>query len=197
MRKPSRTSNPRNWKARSLNLWLNRCTGLPSPLRWLCDTPDLSKGPNSGVSAAALMRAQQTHGNRSVQRMIADAQPQTSEGERLSPPATDFLESRFGTSLGGVRIHTDAAAARSADALSAEAYTAGEHIYFGREKHGIITRPGRTYPWKRIRRRVVRCSRRILGRWSRCRKLAVFIICANVRQRDNWLRRELPRPVTT
>lgn len=34
-----------------------------------------------------------------------------------------------------------------------------------------------------------------LGRWSRYRKLAVFIIGTNVGQRDTRLCKELPRPV--
>jgi hypothetical protein len=34
-----------------------------------------------------------------------------------------------------------------------------------------------------------------LGRWSRCRKLAVFIIGTNVGQRDNWPAGSVPRTV--
>lgn len=41
------------------------------------------------------------------------------------------MEARFGASFADVRVHTDGAAARAADAVSAHAYTVGSHIWFG------------------------------------------------------------------
>ena len=51
-------------------------------------------------------------------------------GEPLAGPVRDFMETRFGQDFGGVRVHTDAHAARSAREISALAYTAGSDIFF-------------------------------------------------------------------
>jgi len=53
-------------------------------------------------------------------------------GSSLSAEARAFMEPRFGENFGGVRVHTDDAAARSAEAIGARAYTLGNHIVFGR-----------------------------------------------------------------
>jgi hypothetical protein len=52
-------------------------------------------------------------------------------GRALEPPLRKSMESRFGQDFGGVRIHDDSAAAQSAKAINAHAYTSGSHIYFG------------------------------------------------------------------
>src|SRR5207244_5396476 len=44
----------------------------------------------------------------------------------------------------GIRVHTDARAAASARAVSAEAYTVGEHVVFGAGKFAPTTRAGRS-----------------------------------------------------
>jgi peptidoglycan/xylan/chitin deacetylase (PgdA/CDA1 family) len=45
------------------------------------------------------------------------------------------IEQRFGRSFSGVRVHTDAAASTSADALNASAYTVGRDIVFGHSRY--------------------------------------------------------------
>jgi hypothetical protein len=57
-----------------------------------------------------------------------------SPGEPLGAAARAFFEPRFGQSFHDVRVHTDSQAHRSAQALNAEAYTAGPHIAFA---HGV------------------------------------------------------------
>lgn len=54
-----------------------------------------------------------------------------SPGRPLDAITRTFMEGRFGQDLGDVRLHTDSAAAQSAKALSARAYTYGRHIVFG------------------------------------------------------------------
>ena len=54
-----------------------------------------------------------------------------SPGHPLDSATRRLMERRFGETLGDIRLHTDAAAARSARALSARAYTVGRHIVFG------------------------------------------------------------------
>lgn len=55
-------------------------------------------------------------------------------GSPLPSAVRSFMEPRFGADFGRVRIHTGAAAAQQSAALNANAFTVGEHIYFGRDK---------------------------------------------------------------
>jgi hypothetical protein len=52
-------------------------------------------------------------------------------GQPLDPVTRAFMESRLGHRFGEVRVHTDALAAQSAQAIQAHAYTVGEHLVFG------------------------------------------------------------------
>ncbi|WP_328617040.1 DUF4157 domain-containing protein [Amycolatopsis sp. NBC_00355] len=52
-------------------------------------------------------------------------------GVPLAPEVRDEMSDRFGADFSAVRLHTDAAARRSATALGARAYTAGDHIVAG------------------------------------------------------------------
>ncbi len=54
-----------------------------------------------------------------------------SPGEPLDPATRLSLEPRFGAEFADVRLHTDATAAASAQAVNALAYTVGNHIVFG------------------------------------------------------------------
>jgi hypothetical protein len=68
----------------------------------------------------------------------------SSPGQPLAAATRRFFERRFGgEDFGAVRIHTDAAAADSARALRAAAYTAGNHIVFGRARYDPDSAPGR------------------------------------------------------
>jgi hypothetical protein len=51
-------------------------------------------------------------------------------GRPLDREALGHFERRFGSDFGGVRVHTDAHAARTARALNARAYTVGQQIVF-------------------------------------------------------------------
>jgi len=54
-----------------------------------------------------------------------------SPGQSLDSATRAFMESRFGQDLGNVRVHIDARANASADALNAAAYTERNNIVFG------------------------------------------------------------------
>jgi hypothetical protein len=56
-------------------------------------------------------------------------------GEPVPATRRRFFESRFGCDFGHVRIHRDAAAAASARAVDAQAYTVGHHIVFDRDRY--------------------------------------------------------------
>lgn len=53
------------------------------------------------------------------------------------------MEPRFGADFGNVRIHTSEAAAEQSTALNAQAFTVGEHIFFGRNQFQPDTGSGR------------------------------------------------------
>lgn len=66
-----------------------------------------------------------------------------SPGRPLASGTRGFFESRFGRDFSGVRVHTDAAAGRSARHLSAAAYTVGHDIVFAHGRYSPETTAGR------------------------------------------------------
>ena len=73
----------------------------------------------------------------SVDRVLA------SPGRPLDPALQKDMGQRFGHDFSRVRIHTDADAARSADALNARAYALGSDIAFGAGMYAPATTEGR------------------------------------------------------
>lgn len=69
-----------------------------------------------------------------------------SHGQPLSPETRTFFEPRFAHDFGQVRVHTDATAAASAEAVRALAYTVG---------HDIVFAPGRYAPSEESGRRLI------------------------------------------
>ncbi|ABF39870.1 hypothetical protein Acid345_0865 [Candidatus Koribacter versatilis Ellin345] len=65
-------------------------------------------------------------------------------GEPLERETRLMMEERFGWGFETVRIHADAAAARSARALAAKAYTLGQHIVFSAGRYSPGTAEGRS-----------------------------------------------------
>lgn len=64
-----------------------------------------------------------------------------SSGKSLDATSRQFMESSFGYDFSRVRIHTDSAAAQSARAMSALAFTVGSHIAFAQGQYapGTVT----------------------------------------------------------
>jgi hypothetical protein len=69
-----------------------------------------------------------------------------SPGQPLDSDTLAFFESRFGSDLSGVRVHTDSGAAESARAVHAVGYTVGRHIAFA---------PGQYQPGSETGRRLL------------------------------------------
>ncbi|WP_157202532.1 DUF4157 domain-containing protein [Calidithermus chliarophilus] len=67
----------------------------------------------------------------------------SSPGEPLEPATRRLMEPRFGHDFGRVRVHADACAARSAEAVEARAYAAGPHLVFGPGEYAPRTPRGR------------------------------------------------------
>lgn len=64
-------------------------------------------------------------------------------GQPLDRTSREFMETRFHRDFSQVRVHADAAAAASAQALHAHAYTTGNDIVFNRGAYAPHARPGR------------------------------------------------------
>ncbi len=66
-----------------------------------------------------------------------------SPGRPLEAGVRAFMEPRFGRDFSGVRVHTDAQAAQSAQAVDARAYTVGQHVVFGSGQYAPHSAAGR------------------------------------------------------
>ena len=64
-------------------------------------------------------------------------------GKTLDDRTRQFMELRFGWDFSGVRVHTDEAAANSAQSIGARAYAVGENIVFDRGQYQPETHSGR------------------------------------------------------
>jgi len=87
--------------------------------------------------------------SRAATRSIAPAAPATvlavikSPGHPLEPGTRAFFETRLGRDFSAVRVHSDMAAARSAKAVNARAYTVRQDIVFGADEYAPDTSAGR------------------------------------------------------
>lgn len=63
-------------------------------------------------------------------------------GQPLDPGVQGVMESHLGADLSDVRVHTDGRAGESAQAINAQAYTAGNHIVFQRRNYEPGTQSG-------------------------------------------------------
>ncbi|WP_218651769.1 DUF4157 domain-containing protein [Nostoc sp. C052] len=68
----------------------------------------------------------------------------SSPGSPLEPALQQDMEQRFGYDFSRVRIHTDAAAVRSAQDVNANAYTVGHNIVFGIDQYSPETHEGQS-----------------------------------------------------
>jgi len=106
---------------------------------------------DSDPSQLGLLVLQRSVGNRALARLLtsetdpgnlAHAVPR-SGGSALAASVRRDYEASYGADFGSVRVHTDAAAASSAKAWRARAYTVGEHIVFARGAFSPGTVAGR------------------------------------------------------
>ena len=86
-----------------------------------------------------ILQLQRTIGNQAVARLLRTTKP----GQPLDSSTRAFFEPRFRHDFSEVRAHTDAAAAESARAVNALAYTVGQDVVFGAEQYAPQTSDGR------------------------------------------------------
>jgi hypothetical protein len=91
-----------------------------------------------GLDVATVMHLQRTAGNQGVVQMLAGDEERSpvhdvvgsGGGSPLDSGTRTSMESAFGTSFEGVRVHTDAQASKSAESVGANAYTVGQDVVF-------------------------------------------------------------------
>ncbi|MEB3293061.1 MAG: DUF4157 domain-containing protein [Synechococcales bacterium] len=85
-------------------------------------TPLVQRQPQAkGAETAAIGLEQQLSHSRSG-------------GQALSEEVRSFMEPRFGADFSGVRVHTDAESVQMNQAIGAQAFTHGNHVYYGAGK---------------------------------------------------------------
>ncbi|MCQ4164909.1 eCIS core domain-containing protein [Tahibacter harae] len=113
----------------------------PPPLSASLTTPLLQRkcacGKNAGKGA---QECSGCAGARVQREALGSAQPAIPDsvqatlrgpGQSLPDATRRFMQQRLGQDFSGVRVHADAAAAASARAVDAAAYTVGSHVVFG------------------------------------------------------------------
>ena len=108
---------------------------------------DLQAGHGDRPTHDAVLRLQHSVGNQVVARTLAgdlrrdaaEDEPSTvpdvlgSPGRPLDTTTRTEFEARFGADFADVRVHTGAAAERSATEIGARAYTSGNHVVIGEQ----------------------------------------------------------------
>lgn len=116
--------------------WRRRSARRPAMDGPTCSTPT----PCSGCNAA---------GNGAVAQLLEEERSPVhdvinSGGRPLEPAVRDDMEARLGHDFSDVRIHDDAAAADSAKAVNAHAYTVGSNVVFQRDVYDPSSTQGKT-----------------------------------------------------
>ncbi len=93
--------------------------------------------------AAGRLQRKAADGGAQVEAPPIVGQVLGSAGSALEPSTRQQMETRFGHDFGRVRVHADARAAESAEAVDAHAYTVGDHVVFGPGRYAPHTQAGR------------------------------------------------------
>jgi hypothetical protein len=81
-----------------------------------------------------IQRANQIEGNQASGDLESRLNASKGGGSPLSEGVRGFMEPRFGADFSGVRVHTGGEAVQMNQELGAQAFTHGNHIYFGAGK---------------------------------------------------------------
>lgn len=106
-------------------------------------------GRTEALGAEDVLGLQRSVGNAGVSSMLEEERSPvhdviSSGGRPLEPDVRADMESRMGHDFGDVRVHDDSAAAASASAVNAHAYTVGSNIVFQRDTYDPGSTEGRT-----------------------------------------------------
>ncbi len=106
-----------------------------------CPNCQVGKATGEGESLRLQSAGQHATAGAAAPPMVRQALD--SGGQALEAPTRAFMEPRFGRDFSNVRIHTGELAARSAQGISANAYTYNGHIVFAAGKYQPETSAGR------------------------------------------------------
>ncbi len=106
-------------------------------------------GRSDVLDADSILGLQRTAGNGAVTSLMEEERSPVhdvvnSGGRPLEPEVRRDMESRLGHDFSDVRVHDDSAAAASASAVNAHAYTVGSNVVFQRDKYDPASTEGRT-----------------------------------------------------
>lgn len=101
------------------------------------------------LSPGDVLGLQRVAGNAGVASVMEDEQSPVhgvinAGGRPLEPDVRDDMEARLGADFTDVRVHDDAAAADSAKAVNAHAYTVGSDVVFQRDTYDPSSAAGKT-----------------------------------------------------
>lgn len=94
--------------------------------------------PSAAIAVPAVSGMQEPRKQRLVPSLLPGA-----AGHPLDRNTRSFMEARLGHDFGSVRVHTDSAAAATATALQARAYTVGQDVAFGLGHYAPYNNAGR------------------------------------------------------
>jgi Domain of unknown function (DUF4157) len=109
----------------------------------------------SSAAPSTMLELQRLAGNASVRRLVAGDEETPADrspvldvvgkggGQPLAPDLRGDMESRLGADFSDVRLHTDSQASRSAEAVSAHAYTVGSDVVFRSDRWNPDSSDGR------------------------------------------------------
>ncbi len=109
-----------------------------------------ASGRLDALQPNAVLGLQRVAGNAGVASTLEDEERSpvhdvvSSGGRPLEPDVRSDMEARLGHDFSDVRVHDDAAAAASATAVSAHAYTVGSNVVFQRDKYDPSSTEGKT-----------------------------------------------------
>jgi len=107
-----------------------------------------AEGRHDVLGEAGMMGLQRPAGNGAVASMVEDEPSPVhdvigSGGRPLEPDVRADMEGRLGADFSDVKVHDDATAHRSAQAVNAHAYTVGSNVVFQRDKYDPGSDAGR------------------------------------------------------
>ncbi|MBV7337531.1 DUF4157 domain-containing protein [Chloroflexi bacterium TSY] len=106
-------------------------------------------------------------------------------GHPLSTAMRAFFEPRFGYDFSGVRVHTDARAARAAQEIQAQAFTMNQNIVFGQGQYAWNTNRGRRLLAHELTHVIQQESNRIEPRIQRTYRLTELLQSQHSARRSN------------
>jgi Domain of unknown function (DUF4157)/A nuclease of the HNH/ENDO VII superfamily with conserved WHH len=106
------------------------------------EVPHLAGLVPGAATSAGLLDLQELAGNRSVNALLYRENGAPDGGRQLDARTKRELGEALGADLSAVRVHTGPPAERASESLDAVAFTADEHIYFGRGAYDPATPEG-------------------------------------------------------